>query len=222
MEEVFGCHVPVCYVSKHAHTAAGYPMHQELWTKKGVSGGQQAGGELVARDGTPPLRCYVRCLGRSAYQLWHKSDGGDKNNQHGFRPDDLFITHIYIYACPGYYIPWRQLKLSWTLADVDGTIVEPAGKTLTERSIAFASGPPAAWSDRLKANPSIALAYPVQQDEEVPVDMTKKDLIEARALVVPILALREHEPRSDLSLSCPRELLRPAGRDMPMRWRDWL
>ena len=47
----------------------------------------------LSYDGTPPLRAVVRCLANPSSQLWHKG-----SNQSLFRPQDLHITHICIYA----------------------------------------------------------------------------------------------------------------------------
>ncbi len=50
-------------------------------------------GAIVADDGTPPMRAVIRCVANAHMQLWHKGSG-----QQQFRPDDLHITHVFIYA----------------------------------------------------------------------------------------------------------------------------
>ena len=51
------------------------------------------GGSIIAWDGSYPMRMVVRCLAKTTDQLRHKG-----SNQSLFRPKDLHITHLCIYA----------------------------------------------------------------------------------------------------------------------------
>ena len=87
-----GCPVPGVYVAKSWKVASNYPgvastePHQSC--RFGVPGGA-----LVAADGTYPLRVVIRCLADTTKTLWHRG-----SNQSLFRPEDLYISHVCIYA----------------------------------------------------------------------------------------------------------------------------
>ena len=118
MQKAFDLAIPLVYTSMKRTCAMGYPCAPGVVvTKKGEGGGQYGGGEILARDGTPPLRVLLRLVCPPSYQVWHKQKGN--NDQHGFRPCDVYISHIVIYAlpfsdaCPG------QLPLVWHLRDAE-------------------------------------------------------------------------------------------------------
>lgn len=98
----FGVPVPGVYVAKHLETAMHYPLSPETRSPphptdtNGVSGGQ-----IVAGDGTLPLRATLRIMADPREQIFHRS------NQSAFmaRNDDngdptLYISHIILWAVP--------------------------------------------------------------------------------------------------------------------------
>ena len=48
----------------------------------------------MSTDGTMPLRAVFRCLVKKTSNLWKKQD----RSQAMFRPEDIFITHLTLYA----------------------------------------------------------------------------------------------------------------------------
>ena len=106
----------------------GYPCADGM-TVKMSQVGQFGGGEIIARDGTPPLRVLLRLICPPSWQVWHKKDGS--NDQHGFRPSDVFVSHVVFYALPYDCTCPSQRNLTWELRDVRGDTISP--KELEER-----------------------------------------------------------------------------------------
>ena len=83
--------LPMVYTSQLMECAMWYPggylgIESEMF------------GELIARDGTPPLRVILRARAPKKYRLWTRTK--KKNNQHALRPQDVYISHMMIYALP--------------------------------------------------------------------------------------------------------------------------
>ncbi len=133
----FGCSVPGVYVAKSWRVASTYPMME---TTKVLPSCKHSvnGGTLVAFDGTPPLRCVIRCLANPQNQLWHRS-----TNQCLFRPQDLHITHICIYAVSSSMVHTKQADFDVTTVDllddnslIAGHTFEPVCLNVTAATIA--------------------------------------------------------------------------------------
>ena len=91
--EYFGCPVLLNYWAKSLHVAAHYPIYSTTGPQPESRGGL-SGADLVAYDGTPPLRATLRGLARSTRTVWSR-----KSNQSGFMPQDVFITHLILWSC---------------------------------------------------------------------------------------------------------------------------
>ena len=92
LQEHFGIPVAGTYVAKTWTVASYYPMETSSnphpANKDGVPGGS-----LRAQDNSFPMRVVIRCLADTKDQLWHKG-----SYQSLYKPMDLHITHISIYA----------------------------------------------------------------------------------------------------------------------------
>ena len=88
IEKVFGLPAPLFYCAE-IETAKHYPMGPEFLA---CEKGDKSGGQIVATDGTLPLRAVARVLANPARQVFSRS------NQKGFMPADIFITHFVFYA----------------------------------------------------------------------------------------------------------------------------
>ena len=73
-------------------------MHPGLMYEAGRGKEMHPGGEVISRDGTPPLRVLITALGMDNRQLRHKKKGN--NGQRAFRSQDLHIAEIMFYALP--------------------------------------------------------------------------------------------------------------------------
>ena len=92
LEAHYGITVPGVYLAKSWCVASTYPINPTTGriteSKSGISGGTR-----VAVDGSPPMRAVVRCIADTSRTLWHRG-----SNQSLFKPEDLFITHVFLYA----------------------------------------------------------------------------------------------------------------------------
>ncbi len=87
--------VPGVYVGVTFSTASQYPM--AITAASGWSGGQ-----LIAPDGTYPMRAVLRIIARNDKKLWKRNI---KNNvQYLFRTDEVYITSIILYAVSTPYV----------------------------------------------------------------------------------------------------------------------
>ena len=88
IEKVFGLPAPLFYCAE-IETAKHYPMGPDFLA---CEKGDKSGGQIVATDGTLPLRAVARVLTNPTRQVFSRS------NQKGFMPADVFITHFVFYA----------------------------------------------------------------------------------------------------------------------------
>ena len=92
LEAHYGIAVPGVYLAKSWSIASTYPIDPTTGriteSKSGISGGTR-----VAVDGSPPMRAVVRCMANTSRTLWRRG-----SNQSVFKPEDLFITHVFLYA----------------------------------------------------------------------------------------------------------------------------
>ena len=114
----YGTSVPMVYVSRNFNTACGYPWNDALKTVRVPNHGEISGGELVAGDGTLPLRVLLRCTAVPERKLWSKRDGA--NSQDGFLPEDVFITHMIFYAVAPNLVAAAQSRCHWELRNLSG------------------------------------------------------------------------------------------------------
>ena len=76
-----------------------YPSHDATHAMNPYKNyGRPWGGEIISRDGTPPIRVMLRCISMNTKQLWHKHH--KLNDQRGFMPKHVYISHIVIYELP--------------------------------------------------------------------------------------------------------------------------
>ena len=87
--------VPGVYLAVTFSTASQYPM--AVTAANGWSGGQ-----LIAPDGTYPMRAVLRIIARNDKKLWKRNV---KNNvQYLFRTDEVYITGVILYAVSPEYL----------------------------------------------------------------------------------------------------------------------
>ena len=97
-KEHYGVHVPMTYMAFGYDVALRYPIDPTTMGFPGAKTGI-AGASLVANDHTQPLRAVVRCVALPGSQIWRRGD-----NQLGYKPDDLHITHVAFYAAPALHV----------------------------------------------------------------------------------------------------------------------
>ena len=114
--ETYGVEVPMTYLSRNLETASGYPWNEALETVKIPNHGKTAGGELIANDGTLPMRCVLRCTAAAERRLWFKRAG--TNTQDAFLPEDVFISHIMFYAVGANLLNVEQQSYAWEMRNV--------------------------------------------------------------------------------------------------------
>ena len=102
----WGHPVPMVYCSAIMECTTRYPIESTLRTKNGGYAG-----EVVARDGTLPLRVCLKLLAPTSLRLWKKKDG--TNDQHGFRPSEVYISHILFYALRPTEANVAQMSMDW-------------------------------------------------------------------------------------------------------------
>jgi hypothetical protein len=85
--------VPGIYVSADWSTAASYPQSMDARQH------EVNAGTLLATDGTYPMRAVFRVLCRKNNRLYH-TKSSKKYPQSMYRPEDLYITHVFFYAVP--------------------------------------------------------------------------------------------------------------------------
>ena len=95
MSQVYGVPVAGVYLTDRLKTAYHYPM---TWAVVGPNGMKRNyyGSDVIAEDGTLPMRCVVRCIGQKDSIMWRKMDGA--NRQFCFLPDGVYISHIFLIA----------------------------------------------------------------------------------------------------------------------------
>ena len=130
----FGVPVGGVYFAPTLSTAMRYPMgpgvnsNPVFESKQGIPGG-----ELIAQDGTMPMRCIFRCLVDVDDRLYKKDEGS--NQQALFKPADVYISHLIFIAVPPRYtiaVP-RTLSTykSYAQTDFDNKAIEQNSKFFT-------------------------------------------------------------------------------------------
>ena len=75
--EAWGTRTLMVYLSKILECASNYPLHDAmLAADKYKNYGIPYGGEIISRDGTPPIRVLLRCISMNTRQLWNKHEIG--------------------------------------------------------------------------------------------------------------------------------------------------
>ena len=127
----FGVAVPGVYVADNFSTASQYPIYNttgpvQIPGNKKMRKDGVPGGSYVAYDGTPPLRCVLRCLARRRNKVWRRG------TQAMFKPKDLFISHVMIYAVHPRYCHYHS-----RFETLSPSLLDPARATAeAERLIA--------------------------------------------------------------------------------------
>ena len=136
------------------------------------------GGEIIARDGTPPMRVLLHCQAVPQRQLWHRKAQGGSNDQRAFYPEDVYISAITWYALQPEMAAPAQLHYIWVLVTADGEQV--VGDQLRPET-----------DSKVEEYPH-AVAYGVLQyhTKPIPLDITKKSLLGLRCLHTPTLVIR--------------------------------
>jgi len=127
-----------------------------MWYPGGYLGTQtEMFGELIARDGTPPLRVILRVRAPKKCRLWTRTK--KKNNQHAFRPQDVYISHMMIYALPADKVAPSQAGRQWELRDTNGSLTDASSE-------------------------GVKIGYPVlvKQEATLPLDVAHKQLPRVR------------------------------------------
>ena len=109
-----GQNTPMVYLSKLLECACFYPSHDATHAMNPYKDyGRPWGGEIISRDGTPPIRVVLRCISMNTKQLWHKHY--KSNGQRGFMPKHVYISHIMIYALPPFMASAAHTHTSWQM-----------------------------------------------------------------------------------------------------------
>mgnify|MGYP001358055637 FL=1 len=174
----WGIPVPMVYLSMKVGCAAYYPSQPAFSRYTGRGKETMSGGEIIARDGTPPLRIILHCQAVSNQQLWSKKAGKKQSNdQRAFMPQDVHITHITWYALKPEMVAPAQLHYVWEFYGADGNIAE------AERLM------PNAEADGQMHPYRFAYAVIHHQKKEVPLDITRKSLLSLRMAHQPTLVV---------------------------------
>ena len=186
----WGVPTPMVYLSRLVECATQYPGHPGLWrlANPGTKSKEPMnGGEIIARDGTPPMRVLLHCQAVPQRQLWHRKTQGT-NDQRAFYPHDVYVSAISWYALQPEMASPAQLHYIWVLVTADGEQVV---------------------GDQLRPAPDAkvgeyphAVAYGVLKyhTKPIPLDITKKNLLGLRCLHTPTLVISHELDRDDQSL----------------------
>jgi hypothetical protein len=102
------------YLSNSLDSASYYPNYDTLTaTDKFENFGKPCGGEIISRDGTPPIRVMLKCISINTRQLWHKHT--KKSDQRGFMPKYVYISHIIFYALPPCMASGMHSHTTWKM-----------------------------------------------------------------------------------------------------------
>jgi hypothetical protein len=96
MKGHFGIPVAWMYVSKSPAVASTYPMQiltAPISRPNGTYLQGVQGGKFISPDGTLSMRAIILVLSNPHRQIWHKG-----SNQSCMMTDDVFITHVMLYA----------------------------------------------------------------------------------------------------------------------------
>ena len=113
-EAAWGVRTPMVYLSNSLDSASYYPNYDTLTaTDKFENFGKPCGGEIISRDGTPPIRVMLKCISINTRQLWHKHT--KKSDQRGFMPKYVYISHIIFYALPPCMASGMHSHTTWKM-----------------------------------------------------------------------------------------------------------
>ena len=117
----WGQNTPMVYLSKLLECACFFPSHDATHAMNPYKDYTRLpGGEIISRDGTPPIRVVLRCISMNAKQLWHKHY--KSNDQRGFMPKHVYISHIMIYALPPFMASAAHTHTSWQMFTSSGHV----------------------------------------------------------------------------------------------------
>ena len=230
LRKAFGVPVPLVYTSRRRECAMGYPCADGM-TVKMSQVGQFGGGEIIARDGTPPLRVLLRLICPPSWQVWHKKDGS--NDQHGFRPSDVFVSHVVFYALPYDCTCPSQRNLTWELRDVRGDSISPkeleerlamyvgriegGGRSPAEATSTGSGRSPAEATGGEVPSPVVGILHPVRNHCDIDLYEENCLALQKRLALVPPLTVVDWVPLPDaetgeqLSLPTTEEDMRHGG-----------
>ena len=162
--------------------------------------GRPWGGEIISRDGTPPIRVVLRCISMKTEQLWHKHN--KSNDQRGFMLKHVYISHIMIYALPPFMASAAHAHTTWQMFSSCGHVATSDNLMSDESS-----------SDKAMRNGKeqwlVPEVYGIGRVMEQPLDVntTKKDMLSTRmnrrqtAIIEKWIQLaRDPEPRKAIGL----------------------
>ena len=152
----FGMAVPAVYVAESLKVATTYPIYETTGQVEVGGSSYKAGlpgGTLLAEDGSYPMRAVLRFVALPQNKLWNRG-----HNQTAFMPQDLFCTHMILYAVSPMLV--HQVHIQRTSLDnlpqVDWCEIEVRGGMSTEADHWVNSAPSGsmsteAWSSRDEA-----------------------------------------------------------------------
>ena len=116
------CPFPMVYTATTMETASYYPSGEDLTPESFRYENQKAdsGGEIIARDGTPPLRAVLKLKAINATSIWKKPAIKGNNGQKGYMPHSLHCEGIYFYAVGPEMASTKQAHCSWDVYDKFG------------------------------------------------------------------------------------------------------
>ena len=135
--------------------------------------GKPIGGEIISRDGTPPIRVLLKCISLNTRQLWHKHT--KKCDQRGFMPKYVYISHIVFYALPPIMASGMHSHTTWQMYTSTGHVATSDNLKMDESSSNFDTR-------NEKNHWLVREAYGIgrMMPEPVTVDITKKDMLATR------------------------------------------
>ena len=210
-QTAWGQATPMVYLSRLIECACYYPSHEGMWTEEshkvnGHNYGKPSGGEIIARDGTPPIRVVLRCISQNTKQLWHKKDGA--NDQRGFMSKHVYISHIMIYAMPPSLVSGPHSRTSWKMYNSEGNPAISENLMIDANSMPF---------DKHN-NPLVPRVYGVGTDmaTAIPVNITQKKLIQTRYDHRPTLIIKDwiEVQRDNMKRAIGPDRLPPAVLDL--------
>jgi len=129
----WGVKTPMVYLSRSLECASNYPCHYPILSAdKYDNQDVPPGGEIISRDGTPPIRVMLQCISLNTRQLWHKK--AKANDQRGFMPKYVYISHIIFYALPPNFVASGQKYMSWNMYTATGHVATSDNLMMDESS----------------------------------------------------------------------------------------
>ena len=173
-ETAWGQKTPMVYLSRSLECASNFPLHDAmLAADKYENHGLPYGGEIISRDGTPPIRVMLRCISGNTRQLWHKHT--KTNDQRGFMPKHVYVPHIIIYALPPVMAAGWHTHITWQMYTSTGQVAT-SDNLMTDES-SSANGPRNGRNQWL-----VPEVYGIGKmlNDPIEVDITKKDMLTTR------------------------------------------